>query len=117
LDESICSIILCNISNGSICSKIYFLIYSNGLNHSSDMCWLVETGVDYYSSIATDVDYVIMLIVTIPLFKCVSLLNPNPNYFYFPATPVPAPRLPPRLHRHRLHDRHRVHHRHLTNRC
>jgi hypothetical protein len=68
LNGSICSIIMCNISNGSICSKLYFWnIYSDELKHSSDGPWLVATSVDSYSSVATGDDDVIMLVVTIML--------------------------------------------------
>jgi hypothetical protein len=59
LNGSICSIILCNVSNGAICSKLCFLkSVATDLNHSSD-------GVDYYSSIAKVIDDISRPIATI----------------------------------------------------
>jgi hypothetical protein len=75
LNGLICSqsffIILCNILNESICSKLHSLKKSvaTGLNHSSDGTQLVATGVDYYSSVAIDIDNISMPITTILLLK------------------------------------------------
>jgi hypothetical protein len=72
-----------------VLNSIFLKIYSDGP-------WLVATDIDYYSSIATDVDDVIMPVATILLFKCVVPLNPNPGYCHFPTTHPPAPGPPPR---------------------
>jgi hypothetical protein len=51
-------------------SIIYFVfkkLCASGVKHNSDGSWLVETGIDYYSSIATGVDDVIMTVATILL--------------------------------------------------
>jgi hypothetical protein len=49
----------------------YYSFVAMGVDdHSSDKTWLVAMSVDYYSSIATDINDVIMLIAIILLFKC-----------------------------------------------
>jgi hypothetical protein len=52
----------------SVLNSIFFKIYSDMFKHSSDGPWLVATGVDYYSSVATGVDDIIIPIATILLF-------------------------------------------------
>jgi hypothetical protein len=52
----------------SVLNSIFKKICSDGLKHSSNGPWLVVTGIDYYSSVATGIDDIIMLIATILLF-------------------------------------------------
>jgi hypothetical protein len=46
---------------------------------------IVAMDIDYYSSIATSVDDIIMHVTTIYFFNCAVSLNPNPGYNSFPC--------------------------------
>jgi hypothetical protein len=51
----------------SILNSIFLKNCSDRLKHSSDIPWLVAMDIDYYLSVATGVDDIIMLIATILL--------------------------------------------------
>jgi hypothetical protein len=67
MDQFVLSYCVIYRMDQSVLNSSFQKICSDGLKHSSDGPWLVVTGIDYYSSIAIDVDDVIMLVANILL--------------------------------------------------
>jgi hypothetical protein len=67
MDQSVLSYCVIYQIDQSVLNSIFFKISSDEIKQSSDGPWLGAIGVDYYSSIAMDVDDVIMPVATILL--------------------------------------------------
>jgi hypothetical protein len=67
MDQSILSYCVIYQMDQSALNSIFKKLCSDGLKHSSDGPSLIATSIDYYSSIATGVDDVIVPVATILL--------------------------------------------------
>jgi hypothetical protein len=50
-----------------VLNSVFLKFRSDEYNHNNDGPWLVAMGVDYYSSVATSIDDIIMSVATIHL--------------------------------------------------